>query len=617
MGKTIIEKIIGTHAGREVKPGDMVDITIDARVARDFGGANVVKNLTDNGLGIADPQRTCFTFDCNPGGSDQNYASNQQKCRLFARQHGLRVYDVDTGVGTHVAIDVGLVGPGGTLVSTDSHANILGAIGAFGQGMGDQDIAHAFAYGTTWFVVPPTMRITLKGLPSKTATPKDVALAMNKHFGANGLLGFAAEVYGPYVDQLDLPGRVTIASMCTEMGGIILLFPPNEAVLAYCRAAAGQPVMPVYADKDATYDQDITVDITGLTPMIARPGHPEDVVPVGELRGTKIDSVFIGSCTNGRYEDLVAAARVLKGRHIAPGVVLKVVPATDAIWRRLLEDGWIRAYKDAGALVSNAGCGGCAAGQVGQNGPGEVTVSTGNRNFAGKQGKGSVYLASPETAAASALAGVITTVDAIPAEPATFEVRARSASEGPVAAGPRAGRGTPASDVGHGGLTLQPRPSKVRARVWVIQKDNIDTDMIFHNRYLTITDIKAMGQYTFDNLKGWEDFAKKAKPGDIVVTGKNFGCGSSRQQAVDCFQSLGVAAVVAESFGAIYERNAINAGLAILCAPAAGVLKDGEEIEVDFKSGVIRRQGGVEVRGKPFSDAQLKIYERGGLLVKA
>ncbi len=603
MNHTIIEKIIASHAGRDVVPGDMVDITIDARVARDFGGANVVKNLVDNGLGIADPARTCFTFDCNPGGSDQSYASNQQKCRLFARQHGLRVYDVDSGIGTHVAIDQGLVGPGETLVSTDSHANILGAIGAFGQGMGDQDIAHAFAHGTTWFVVPPSIKITLKGLPGPHATPKDVTLALNKHFGANGLLGYAAELYGPYVDQLDLPGRVTIASMCTEMGGIIMLFPPNQAVLEYCSTATGRPAKAVLADAGAKYEQEVTVDITGLGPMIARPGHPEDVVPVSELRGTKIDSVFIGSCTNGRHEDLVAAARVLKGRKIAPGVVLKIVPATDAVWRRLLEDGTVKIFKDAGALLSNAGCGGCAAGQIGQNGPGEVTVSTGNRNFAGKQGKGSVYLASPETAAASAIAGQITTVDAIPAQPAVFKAAAAAA---------------PAKAAATAAAPQVAKSTKVRGRVWVIRQDNIDTDMIFHNRYLTITDIKQMGQYTFDNLKGWEDFTKKAQPGDIVITGKNFGCGSSRQQAVDCFLSLGVAAVVAESFGAIYERNAINAGLAILRAPAvASDLKDGEEVEVDFATGTIKRTGKGEISGTPFSNAQLKIYQRGGLLVKA
>jgi 3-isopropylmalate/(R)-2-methylmalate dehydratase large subunit len=618
MGRTIIEKIIGAHAKHDVAPGDMVDIEIDARVARDFGGANVVKNLRDHGLGIADPRRTFFTFDCNPGGSDQSYASHQHTCRLFARDHGIRVYDIDAGIGTHVAIDEGLVGPGGTLVSTDSHANILGAIGAFGQGMGDQDIAHAFAYGTTWFVVPPTIRVTLAGQPSRAATPKDVALAMTRHFGANGLLGFAAEIYGEYVEGLDLAGRVTLSSMCTEMGGIVMIFPPNDDVLRYCAdarkrflAAAGPdaaafapPGDPVYADPDAKYASEVTIDIEALEPLVARPGHPEDVVPVSTLRGTAVDSVFIGSCTNGRYEDFVAAARVLEGRKVAPGLVLKVVPATDAIWNRLLQDGWVTVFKNAGALFSNAGCAGCAAGQVGQNGPGEVTVSTGNRNFAGKQGKGEVYLASPETAAASAVAGVITTPDAIDEPPVV------SRTAGPRVARAAQDRSLPIQD----GPRAE-RPVVVQGRAWVIPVDNIDTDMIFHNRYLTITDPALMGQYTFDNLAGWEDFARRARPGDIVVTGANFGCGSSRQQAVDCFSALGIAAVVADSFGAIYERNAVNAGLAIPTVPgAAAALADGEEVSLDLCAGAIRRPDGSVLQGRPFSDAQLRIYQRGGLL---
>jgi 3-isopropylmalate/(R)-2-methylmalate dehydratase large subunit len=598
MGKTIIEKILGDHAERPVTVGDLADIGIDVRVARDFGGANVVKNIRDNGLGIADPQRTFFTFDCNPGGSDQKYAANQQICRMFARDQGIRVYDVDAGIGTHVAIDRGLIAPGETFVSTDSHANIMGAIGAFGQGMGDQDIAHAFAFGQVWFKVPPTIRVRLAGLPAPNATAKDVILALIRRFGANGLLGCAAEMYGPYVDQLDVPGRVTLASMCTEAGGIITLFPPNQTVIDFCEAATGRVVTPVYADEDAAYAQEVTVDVDQLGPMVARPGHPEDVVPVGEVAGTKIDSAFIGSCTNGRYEDLAAAARVLEGRHVAPGVVLKIVPATNDVWQRLLDEGVLKVFKEAGALVGNAGCAGCAAGQIGQNGPNEVTVSTGNRNFPGKQGKGSVFLASPETAAASAIAGVIASADAIPAEPARF-------------APPASARTRPAAQPG------EPidRPTKVRGRVWVIRRDNIDTDMIYHNRYLAITDPKEMGRYTFDNLEGWEDFAGKAKPGDIVVTGKNFGCGSSRQQAVDCFKTLGVAVLVAESFGAIYERNAINAGLPILCAPATATdIKDGEEVEVDFTTGILKRVGGGAIEGAAFSETQLAIYRRGGLL---
>ena len=625
MGSTMIEKILAAHAGHEVAPDEIVDIAIDVRVARDFGGANVVKNLRDSGLGVADPAKTFFTFDCNPGGSDQKYATNQQLCRVFAREQGVRVYDIDRGIGTHVAIDEGLVLPGETFVSTDSHANILGAIGAFGQGMGDLDIAHAFAYGRVWFKVPPTLKVEFKGRPSPAAHAKDLTLAALRVLGANGLLGYAAEFSGPAIDALDLAGRITMASMATEMGGIIALFAPNAAVLDFCSRASGRKATPIAADPDARYAGTVAVDVAGLEPLIARPGAPEDVITVAEAAGTKIGSAFIGSCTDGRMEDLRTAAEILRGRKVAPGVVLKIVPATDRIWRRCLDEGLFTIFKEAGALVGNAGCAGCAAGQIGQNGPGEVTVSTGNRNFPGKQGKGEVYLASPAVAAASAVAGVIALPSAIPERPALFAsgtARAAGAeatgTAGTPAGGTRPGTGgaaqaKPAGGAGHAGA----RPRRLRGRVWVIRRDNIDTDMIYHNRHLAVTELQQMGQYTFGNLAGWEDFAAKAKPGDIVVGGKNFGCGSSRQQAVDCFVSLGIALVIAASFGAIYERNAINQGFPILSADLVSTdLVDGEEIEVDLERGTIRLPSGREVAGRPFADVQMEIYQRGGLLKK-
>jgi len=354
----------------------------------------------------------------------------------------------------------------------------------------------------------------------------------------------------------------------------------------------------VFADGDAEYHATIEIEIGGLTPKASRPGHPEDVVDVSSLSGTKIGSAFIGSCTNGRFEDMQAAAEVLEGRKVAPGVVLKIVPSTDKVWRQCLEAGLIQIFKDAGALVSNAGCAGCAAGQVGQNGPGEVTVSTGNRNFAGKQGKGEVYLASPAVVAASAVAGAISLPGEIPTSPVLFPVGEKEAS--------------PSSSVGL--VEEADKPAVFRGKVWVVAQDNIDTDMIFHNRYLTITDIAEMGQYTFDNLEGWQDFSEKAGPGDIVVTGKNFGAGSSRQQAVDCFESLGVSLIIAESFGAIYERNAINKGFPIVTADLISHgLKDGQVIEVDLASQTITLPSG-ENRTGSFSDVQMGIYKRGGLL---
>ena len=594
----MIQKIFENHSESEVNEGDIVDVAIDARVARDFGGANVVKNLEDNNLSVDDPKKTFFTFDCNPGGCDQKYAANQHICRLFARKNGIEIFDINRGIGTHLAFEEGMIGPGDTFVSTDSHANILGAIGAFGQGMGDRDIAHTFAFGKVWFKVPSTLKIILKGMPSSNVSAKDVVLKMAKEIGANGLLGYAAEIYGDYVDSLSLDGRITIASMTTEMGGIILLFPPNDEISKFYKGNFGQTIKPVFADKDAIYEKTIEIDIDGLKPMISRPGHPEDAVLVNEVKGKKIDSGFIGSCTNGRLEDMRAVAQVLKGKKIAPGRILKIVPATDSIWKTCLQEGIIKVFKDAGALIGSAGCAGCAAGQIGQTGKGEVAVSSGNRNYTGKQGKGDLFLASPVTVAASCIAGGITTADDIPDNPASLEILT-----------------TEKHSIQKKEKSFE-SPLIIKGRAWVIKQDNIDTDMIFHNRYLSITDILEMGQYTFDNLKGYEHFAKEVKKGDIVIVGKNFGCGSSRQQAVDCFKSLGVSVIIAESFGAIYERNAINNAMPILIGEdITKKIHNDDIISVDLIKGEIDDQMQKKTyKSKPFSDVQREIYERGGLL---
>ncbi|MHC1731498.1 MAG: aconitase/3-isopropylmalate dehydratase large subunit family protein [Bacteroidales bacterium] len=604
MGMTITEKIIAAHSRYEtVKPGDIVDITIDARAARDFGGANVVKNLNDFGLSVDDPEKTLFTFDCNPTGSDQKYAINQHICRQYARTNGIRVYDINAGIGTHLLMEEGYVWPGSTAVSTDSHANILGAVGAFGQGMGDMDIAAAWNSGRVWFKVPGSVRLALEGIMPKGVTAKDVILNLLRIYGANTLLGYSIELYGEAVDRMSLDERITIASMATEMGAIIILFPPTSEIVDYCRARARSPFEPVYADSEAVYEISDVIDVSTFVPMVSRPGEPHDTVGVKELAVTRIDSAFIGSCTNGRIEDMRVTAEILRERKVAPGVVLKIVPATDAVWKQCLEEGLMEVFKDAGALVSNAGCAGCAAGQVGQNGKGEVTVSTGNRNFPGKQGQGSVFLASPAVVASSALAGYITTPDAVPATP----IETHYGTGQQVTAG--AAKQTQVAD----------KPFVIKGRVWLIERDNIDTDMIFHNRYLAITDIREMGQYAFDNLEGFKDFAKRARSGDIIVAGRNFGSGSSRQQAVDCFVSLGIQAVIARSFGAIYERNAINAAFPVLTYESFETvdLKDQDIISVNLLNGeVVNERNGMKTSVNPFYDAQYEIYKRGGLLGK-
>jgi 3-isopropylmalate dehydratase small subunit len=585
MGKTIIQKIFENHSQSIANVGEIVDVDIDVRVARDFGGANVVKNLKANNLSVENSDKTFFTFDCNPGGCDQKYAANQQICRIFARENKIRVFDINEGIGTHIIMDENIVKPGSTVISTDSHANILGSIGAFGQGMGDKDIAHAWAYGKIWFKVPPTIKLNIIGKPSKLSSPKDVVLKILKEIGANGLLGYAAEIYGEYIDNLSLDGRITIASMATEMGGIIILFPTRDGF---------------EADLDADYENIIDVDITNIGPMLSKPGHPEDVIMVKEVSNTVVDSGFIGSCTNGRIGDMRKTAKILKNRRIAPGRVLKIVPSTDKIWKQCLDEGLIKIFKEAGALVGSAGCAGCAAGQIGQTGSGEVAISSGNRNYLGKQGKGDIYLASPSTVSSSLVAGYITSEDSIPTNPKFFSNTKIKISDIKLEE------------------SVYDQPLKVEGKAWVVKKDNIDTDMIFHNRYLSITDINKMGQYTFDNLEGYKDFSKKAKKGDIVVVGKNFGCGSSRQQAVDCFKALGISVIIGESFGSIYERNAINNAFPILIVDDITSMIDNMDfLSIDYLTGaIVDNTKNKKYFAKPFSKVQLDIYKKNGLLNK-
>lgn len=601
MGMTLIERIIANHSNQNaVKPGDIVDIVIDARAARDFGGANVVKNISDNNLNIDDTSKTFFTFDCNPTGSDQKYAVNQQICRDFARERGIKVYDLENGIGTHILIHDGLVYSGATSVTTDSHANILGAVGAFGQGMGDKDIAASWSNGKVWFKVPKSVKLNINGKRPIGLSAKDIVLNLLNKFGANTLLGYAIEIYGEDIDKLSLDERITISSMATEMGAIIIFFTPNDEILKYSEERSGKKIELIKADTDANYDQVINLNFEDFVSRVSRPGKPHDAVDVNTVKKVKIDSGFIGSCTNGRYEDMKAAADVLKGNKIAPGVVLKIVPSTNEVWEQCLDNGLMKIFKDAGVLVSNAGCAGCAAGQVGQNGKGEITISTGNRNFPGKQGKGEVYLASPAVVAASAVAGYITTPDDIPDEPATFDSLLKPQGK---------------SEKKEKEINTD-NPKILEGRVWYIKKDDIDTDMIFHNRYLSITDINEMGQYTFDNLEGYKDFATKAKSGDIVVVQKNFGSGSSRQQAVDCFKALGVQAIIAESFGAIYERNAINAAFPIVQYNSLNnlELKDKDTIKVNLETGEITNtKNNKTIKAEPFSDVQMEIYQNGGL----
>ena len=403
---TVVEKIFASHSDERVEAGEIVWIDLDVITARDFGGPNVVKHLLEHydGNYVAKPESTFFTFDLSVPAKTLKYAKAQDTCRKFARMAGIRVYDIGDGIGTHVLIDRGLVGPGMTAVGTDSHYNILGAVGAFGQGMGDKDIAFAFKTGKTWFEVPHTIKVIVEGEYGWPAVARDLTFAVMREMGPSGALGLAMEYCGDAIDRLTLDGRITLASQTTEMGGIIGFIPPSREVMEYLRSR-GARVQPVYADPDASYVKEVYVSVDGLEPLMAAPPNPCNVKPVSDFEGMEIDGVFIGSCTNGRYEDLLEAARMLKGNKVR--VPLTITPASRDVWVRAIKDGLWEIFARAGAVLTNPGCGGCAEGMPGLIGE-EVFLSTTNRNYPGKQGPGKIYLVSPVVAAASAVEGRVT-----------------------------------------------------------------------------------------------------------------------------------------------------------------------------------------------------------------
>ncbi len=403
MGKTIIEKIFSDHlvdANEKVVPGSIVWIGIDYRTARDFGGANVVNNLETNFTSdlISDKSKTIFTFDCVVPAKTIPYAVNQHKCRIFARKEGLKVHDVDAGIGSHILID-SYAKPGMAVVGTDSHFNIMGAVSCFGQGMGDVDIAYIWKTGKTWFEVPESVKLNVKGKRKEGISAKDIVLFMLKKFGSRTFLGKVVELYGEEIEKLTLDERITIASMGTEMGAVSIMIPTT--------GLEGYDI--IKADDDAQYSSEEEIDLDDLTEaQLSAPPYPHNVKSVSELKDTPVDTVFIGSCTNGRYSDMKKVADIVKGKKIVTNGY--IVPATKDIYGRMLREGLISILFDAGFVIANPGCGGCASGQIGMTGNDEYIVSTSNRNFKGKQGNGNVHLAGPETAAMSALKGVISGV---------------------------------------------------------------------------------------------------------------------------------------------------------------------------------------------------------------
>ena len=304
---------------------------------------------------------------------------------------------------------MGIVGPGDVVVGADSHTCTYGGLGAFATGMGSTDIAGAMALGSTWFKVPPTIKVEMTGTLEPYVGPKDLVLKVIGEIGVSGALYKALEYCGPVVDEMSVEGRMTIANMAIEAGGKVGLFPADRKTLDYCAAAGRTGDALLAADPGATYERELKIDVSGMAPQIACPHLPENVKPVDEVKSVRIDQSIIGSCTNGRIEDLRIAAEILKGRKVAGHVRCIVLPATPRIWTQAMREGLFEIFMAAGCVVGPPTCGPCLGGHMGILAGGEVSIATTNRNFKGRMGslQSEVYLSSPAVAAASAVAGEI------------------------------------------------------------------------------------------------------------------------------------------------------------------------------------------------------------------
>ncbi len=423
MGMTLVQKILARASGlSSVKPGDIVEPAVDLAMSHE-NAALVLNQFLEihKGTGldpkIWDPSRIAIIFDHRIPAESSKTATNQKRIRELVSQQGIqKFHDIrgDRGGICHQILpENGYVRPGNVVVGTDSHTTTHGALGAFAFGIGATEMASVWALGTVLNVeVPKTIKVHVSGEFQARVSPKDLILYLIGILSAGGAAFKVIEFHGDAIRRMPTAGRLVLCNMSVEAGATAGIVPPDSETVRYLKEEAGVSAeMPLIApDPEASYDRTVEVDVSGLAPQLACPHSVDHVVAVSEREGTKIDQVVIGSCTNGRFDDLAAAARILKDRKIAPGVRMLVFPASWRIYRRMLEERLMGDLVQAGAVIMNPGCGCCLGVHQGVLGDGEVALSTTNRNFAGRMGnpKSEVFLCSPEVAAASAVAGVIT-----------------------------------------------------------------------------------------------------------------------------------------------------------------------------------------------------------------
>ena len=414
MAMTMTQKILAAHAGLpQVTPGQLIQADLNIVLGNDITTPVAVNEFQKAGFeGVYDPDKVVIVLDHFVPNKDIKAAQQSKTCREFACTHCVsHFYDVGKmGIEHALLPEQGVVTAGDCIIGADSHTCAYGALGAFSTGVGSTDMAAGMATGKAWFKVPSAIRFHLTGSLRPNVSGKDVILTIIGRIGVDGALYKSMEFTGPGVASLSMDDRLCICNMAIEAGAKNGIFPVDQVTLAYLKGRSEREPVIYSADEDAVYEKTIEIDLSSIVPTVACPHLPENTHPAAELGSIKIDQVVIGSCTNGRMEDMETAYRILKDHTVAPGVRCIIIPATMAIYRECIVRGYTTAFVDAGAVVSTPTCGPCLGGYMGILAEGERCVATTNRNFVGRMGhvKSEIYLASPATAAASALTGYIT-----------------------------------------------------------------------------------------------------------------------------------------------------------------------------------------------------------------
>ncbi len=410
MGKTFTEKILGRKVGKDVVPGEIIEVEPDIAMSHDNTAA-ISKTFYSIGVDkVYDPKKHVVILDhCTPA-ANEKFAQNHKDIREFVKKQGIpNFYDIEVGICHQVMHEKGHVWPGALIVGSDSHTTSYGAFGAFSAGIGRSEMAVIMARGKIWLRVPETIRIWVKGEFPEGISSKDLMLKIAGEIGADGALYKTIEFCGPTIDRMSVASRFVLTNMAVEIGAKAGYMIPNAETLDYLNKRVKKLFEVVQSDSDADFEAEYTFDVSDLEPMIAKPHTVDNVVPVTEVKGTKIDQVFFGSCTNARVEDFKVVTNVLRGKRVHSDVRMLVFPASAEVYLEVLKRGWITDLVEAGCVIMNPGCGPCMGNHEGVPANGEVTLATSNRNFKGRLGnkESEVYLVSPMTAAVSALTGKI------------------------------------------------------------------------------------------------------------------------------------------------------------------------------------------------------------------